>query len=356
MTYLRSFGLLLACLTPTMLLAQSAPLPATGQPTQPMQPAQPGIRPAQAPNYDPNAIAATVDGAPIYEKAVQMLLERVLPANRAEVRPDVINFLIDNLLVDQYLIKNGLNPTPQEVDAAINEFKIELAKENKDFATEIKKQGLTEAEVRQHLTSDLRLEKFVTSQATDGALKQLFDGNKEMFDGSGVRARHILVTPPENDPKAVEAAIAALRTYKQHIETQGAAAVARLPGNADAATREKIRIQAIEETFALVARDRSACPTKERGGDLGWFRRAGYMAEPLAKAAFALKPYEMSDVVKSRIGYHLILVTERKPGEDVKFEDPRVKERVKFFFYDRLRENLIGQLRPRARITIAHGS
>ena len=45
------------------------------------------------------------------------------------------------------------------------------------------------------------------------------------------------------------------------------------------------------------------------------------MVEPFAKAAFALKPYEMSEVVKSPFGYHLILTVERKPGREVKFED-----------------------------------
>jgi peptidyl-prolyl cis-trans isomerase C len=74
------------------------------------------------------------------------------------------------------------------------------------------------------------------------------------------------------------------------------------------------------------------------------------MVEPFARAAFALKPYEMSDVVATKFGYHLILVTDRRPGRDTKYED--VKEVVKEVYSDRLRENLAGQLRPNAKIVI----
>ena len=45
------------------------------------------------------------------------------------------------------------------------------------------------------------------------------------------------------------------------------------------------------------------------------------MVEPFAKAAFALKPYEMTDVVATEFGYHLILVTARKQGTPKKFEE-----------------------------------
>jgi parvulin-like peptidyl-prolyl isomerase len=74
------------------------------------------------------------------------------------------------------------------------------------------------------------------------------------------------------------------------------------------------------------------------------------MVEPFAKAAFALKPGQMSDPVQSPFGYHLILVTARKPGQTTKFEE--VKEEVKEIFCNRLREELVGKLRESAKIVI----
>jgi peptidyl-prolyl cis-trans isomerase C len=58
----------------------------------------------------------------------------------------------------------------------------------------------------------------------------------------------------------------------------------------------------------------------------------------------------MSDIVETEFGYHLILCTDRRPGKDVKFED--VRELVKDVYSDRLREAVLAQMRPRARIVI----
>src|SRR5262249_46612228 len=99
-----------------------------------------------------------------------------------------------------------------------------------------------------------------------------------------------------------------------------------------------------------LAHKESACPSKEKGGDLAWFRRVGNMVEPFAKAAFALQPYQMSEIVATKFGYHLILVTDRRPGKETKFDE--IKEVVKDAYCDRLREEMLGQLRSKAQIVI----
>src|SRR5205085_1174376 len=83
----------------------------------------------------------------------------------------------------------------------------------------------------------------------------------------------------------------------------------------------------LEEAFAAAAKEKSACPSKDAGGDVNFFARNGMMVEPFAKAAFALKPYQMTEIVKTQYGYHLILVTDRKPGTATKFES--VSEEIK---------------------------
>jgi parvulin-like peptidyl-prolyl isomerase len=58
----------------------------------------------------------------------------------------------------------------------------------------------------------------------------------------------------------------------------------------------------------------------------------------------------MTDVVKTPFGYHLILVTDRHPGVETKFDE--VKSEVKDLYCARLRERICGEMRPKAKITI----
>jgi parvulin-like peptidyl-prolyl isomerase len=142
-----------------------------------------------------------------------------------------------------------------------------------------------------------------------------------------------------------------LLAIKNSIEDEVQKKVAQLPASSDNLVKEKARTKALEEAFSEAARKFSNCPSKEQGGDLGWFPRAGSMVEPFARAAFALKPHELSDVVITQFGQHLILATDRRAGKETKFEE--VKDVVKEVYRDKLRESLCVQLRPRAKIVVS---
>ena len=124
----------------------------------------------------------------------------------------------------------------------------------------------------------------------------------------------------------------------------------KLPSTADNLAREKERMKALDKAFAAAAAKESTCPSKAEGGNLGWFPRAGAMVEPFARAAFALKPYQMSEPVLTEFGYHLILAVDSKQGKDVKFED--VKPFVQEVYGERLREAIIVNYKSRSKIEI----
>jgi parvulin-like peptidyl-prolyl isomerase len=303
----------------------------------------------QTPTAAPR-VAATVNGQPIPEDVVQRGLEAVPAAKRDEVRGERLNRFIDDVLIDQYLQQLTVNVEAKEVDKRIDEMRTELKSRKQDFDKTLQEWKITEAELRKHVTAELRFEKFVDERATDKVLKELFDSGREVFDGTMVHARHILLTPAANDPKAAEAARAELAACKKQVEDKVAKGLADLPATADALAREKVRGTLTDDAFSALAKEKSACPSKANGGDVGWFQRAGFMVEPFAKAAFALKAYQMSDPVQTRFGYHLILAIERKGGRDVKFDE--VKDVVKEHYADTVREALAGQIRPKSKIEI----
>jgi peptidyl-prolyl cis-trans isomerase C len=305
---------------------------------------------AQAPDGGAPRLAATVNGQPIPEDVVQRGLDAVPAAKRAEVRAERLNVLIDDLLLEQYLQQLMVTVEPKEVENRLEEMRAELKKRKQDFDAMLKEWKITEEELRQHVIAELRWEKFIDARATDRVLQDLFAGNREVFDGTQVHARHILVTPASGDIKAHQQAQAQLEGIKKKINEDVAAGMAKLDAAADALAREKARAAVIDDAFAAQAKEHSSCPSSKNGGDVGWFQRAGFMVEPFSRAAFALKPYEMSDVVRTPFGYHLILMMERKPGREIKFDE--VKEMVKEYYAGLLREQLAGQIRQKSKIEL----
>ncbi len=287
-------------------------------------------------------MAATVNGQAIPELAVYRGLLRVPPQAREQARKDVLNFLIENTIIDQYLAQLKIAIDPKDVESHIDKIKSEAVKEKQDFAKLMVKLHLTEDDLRHELTSALRWDKFVLQQGTDKVLRELFEKNLDMFNGSKVQARHILIGLKDGK----EAAQAKAAALKKQIEADAAQHVTKLPEGSDELARAKV----LDKTFADVAAKESSCPSKAQGGDLGYFPRAGAMVEAFAKVAFALKPYQMSDPVGTEFGYHLILALDHKPGKDVKFED--VKPFVQEVYGERLREAILTQYKPRSNIVI----
>jgi parvulin-like peptidyl-prolyl isomerase len=63
--------------------------------------------------------------------------------------------------------------------------------------------------------------------------------------------------------------------------------------------------------FEEMAKEKSTCSSCKKGGDLGWFGR-GKMVKEFEKAAFELNKGELSRPVKTKFGWHIILVEDKK--------------------------------------------
>lgn len=316
-----------------------------GQAPPPAPPAPP-----KAPLVDPNAVAATVNGQPILELAVQRGLRRVPPDRQAQMRQQLLNFLVDNSLIEQHLIGQKIAVDAKAIDVKLEEIKAEIKKEGSTFEKVMSDLGLTEKDVREQITAELRWERYVDTQTTDAKLKEVFEANKAVFDGTMVRARHILISDEGNDPKVAADAKAKLAALKKEFDDTAAKEVAKVPATGDPAEQARAKAKAIETVFSDIASKNSMCPSKAQGGELGYFPRAGAMVEPFAAAAFALKPGEVSQIVTTQFGHHLIMVTDKKQGKEIKFED--AKDEVKEYVGDKLRDQLLDKLRPLAKIVV----
>jgi parvulin-like peptidyl-prolyl isomerase len=303
----------------------------------------PPVKPPPA----PTVVAARVNGQEILELAVYRGLLRERIENWSAARQEILNYLIDNLLVDQYLTQLKVDVEPKDVEARYAQIQDEAAKGKQNFAEILKKLHLSEAELKKELHAALRWDKFVLQQATDKVLLDYFQKNPAMFDGSQMQARHILVSARDDAEGQQKIAV-----IKKGIEDDVARQIAVQPAG-DKIALEKARTKALLTAFAGAALKDSTCPSKKQGGELPWFRRVSDMVEPFARASFALQPSQMSDAVKSEFGYHLILAVDRKPGRDVKFED--VKSFVAEVYGQRLREAIIAAYKPRSKIEILDG-
>ncbi len=315
--------------------------------------AQPPAAPASvAPAGDPSRPVATVNGAPISYLALERALERFPEEKRAEMRTEILSFLVDNILIDQYLTQIKIEVPAKEIEDRLTAMSAEAKTEGKEFSKILEELKLGPAELRQHLTADIRWDKYLDKQATPQVMQQMFDANKDVFDGATVRARHILL--PVAEGAKPDEARAQLMAYKADIEKQVAAGLAKLPPGTDNLATEKERVKLLDDAFAKIATEHSTCPSKAQGGDVGFFGREGAMVEPFSKAAFAQQPYKLGEPVVTKFGCHLILTLEKKPGREVKLDD--VKDEVKEYYAEKLREHLSLHLRKSAKIQEFEGA
>jgi parvulin-like peptidyl-prolyl isomerase len=200
-----------------------------------------------------------------------------------------------------------------------------LASSGRSLPDFLNRLGITEEQMRADIRNDYRWVAYVESQAKESVLRKYFEANRAAFDGSEIHVKHILVKAPEGvSPDLKELA---RRTAED--------------------LRAKIKAgQAFEDVCKY-----SECPSKEKGGELPWFPRKGVMSEPFAAAAFGLKEGELSPVVETEFGYHLIVVLEKRPGKEAKpFEE--VKDEVKTWYAEDLRRAEVARLRKKADIQV----
>jgi len=289
--------------------------------------------PARANPPAPNKAAATVNGEVIPFAQLEAILKFSGPVpvelpetQRRELQREALATIIDELLLDQFLRKHVAPVDPDVVKRKMAELETGLKKNKQTLAEFCRESHQTEAQIRANLTLSLRWAAYASKHVSDAELQRYYNEYHDFFDRVTVRASHIVLrvgpAAPENEKNAARAKLLDLRNQI-------------ISGKLD---------------FAAAAKAYSQCPTAPTGGDVGTFPRKFVVDENFARAAFAMKPGEISGVVQTDFGLHLIKVTERKAGQPSDFS--RIKNDVKEIYLDDMRLTILAQLRKEAKIEI----
>ena len=266
-----------------------------------------------------SVLAARVNGAGIPLQLVDRQLEELMrerklhmarinnPAKLKDMKRETLDHLIRVELLWQEAKTAGLVASDEEVDRTISEVRARF-RSTDAFVRRIEVSGFTEASYREHtrkiLSGERVAERIVERdvQITDADVEKFYEINPRLFKrDEQVKVRHILAAVPKE------------ATAEQRNEARKKIL--------DLAARVKAG-----ESFDALARNHSDDPTRQWGGELDAFAR-GQMAKSFEDAAFALQPGEMSGVVETASGFHLIKLEQRAPAVSVPIEQAR--ERIK---------------------------
>lgn len=271
-------------------------------------------------------VAAVVNGDPVTLSELQERaglewrhVQSMQPGQeRDQARVRVLRAALDQVVSERLLEAQAkdlsVEATDAQVDAAIDDIKRKNQLNDEQLDRALDEQGLDRPSFRRQLKRDIEafriLEMKVKTRikVTDEDVRSWYQAHPNEFAGEErVRARHIFLPVPAGATPAQEAAVRA----------QG----------------EVIRNRLLAgEDFATVARQVSKGPSAAEGGDLGYLKR-GTIQPELEKVVFSLQENQISGLIRTKPGFHIIKVEERKAAGRQPFDAVK----------DSIRDRLVGE-------------
>lgn len=319
---------------------------------------------AKAPTTGPAAeVAVTVNGKVITEADFDKTFESMLGAQgktmppaqiemiKRQNRPQIMNILIESHLFDAQADKEKVSVTDEEVAERVKGDLDQYARSKKLSEAELAEQ------VQQNTGMDVKA--FIAQRAAE-----------PFFKGMLRRARLVekkfpeLIKVSDDEIKArYEKDLESV--YKEETKVRASHILFGTKGKTDAekAEAKKKAEEVLAEVkkpgadFAALAQQHSDCPSKKKGGDLDFFPREKAMVEPFAAAAFALKVGDISDIVETEFGYHIIKVTDRREANTTTLDQAKddIRELIHREKVGTEMQNYAKELRQEAKIVYPAG-
>ena len=223
--------------------------------------------------------------------------------------------------------------TAKDVDAEVARVVAQVGGEE-NYKKALAAQGITEEAFRKELEKGARVNLLVNQacahveEPTEAEVESFYAAHKDEYVvPPQVLCQHILVKSEAGDlPEAKSAAFEKIRAIRARIAAGG--------------------------DFAEEAKKHSDCPSGREGGSLGWFGR-GMMVPEFDKAAFEMKKGEVSDIVTTQFGYHIIYKADEKGGEAQTLVDVHdsIKDLLRHEARGRAMDAYVAELREQATIT-----
>lgn len=208
------------------------------------------------------------------------------------LKKNILNHLIDHELLYQQAQKEKVKISNDEINLEIDKIKDNFSSPE-EFNEVLKASNITLARLKEDIKKQLMINSVLEEtrnqvSISDEELLEYYNENKESFlEPEQVRARHIL------------------------LETE------------EEANNLLLQLKEGLTDFAELAKEKSIGPSAPSGGDLGFFSRDHTMVKEFEDAAFSLEPGEISEVVQSQFGYHIIKSEEKKEEYSPTFEEAK---------------------------------
>ena len=265
-------------------------------------------------------IVAKVNGKPIYESQVTHEVDKQLKkfqkhgmrGERSELKNKLKKNALNKIIEQQVLVQASRKVAIADIEKRAEE-KLESMKGNfaseEEFQQYLKAKGMTAKSLMTSTKQRIRTNEYLKSQGlakphvSEEEIKKFYKLKKEGFKRKeSVMVSHILAKVAKDAEPAEK----------------------RKAGKRAKDLRQRV---VAGKDFAVIAGKHSDCArTKQAGGDLGYIKR-GFMPPEFDKVAFTLKMGEVSKVIETEFGYHIIKVVDKKPAGYVPLDD--VKDFIK---------------------------